>query len=74
VKRHYGVYDGRWKLIHFYRDIDQWELYDLQSDPHELHNIYGQKGTEKTLKRLQKELVRLQKQYDDPIETQLSRK
>ena len=72
VKRHYGVYDGRWKLIHFYRDIDQWELYDLQTDPHELHNIYGQKGTEKTLKRLQKELHRLQKQYDDTIELQLN--
>ena len=72
VKRHYGVYDGRWKLIHFYRDIDQWELYDLQTDPHELHNIYGQKGTEKTLKRLQKELHRLKKQYDDTIELQLN--
>jgi len=48
VKRHYGVRDSRYKLIHFYRDIDVWELYDLQNDPQELHNIYGQKGTEKS--------------------------
>ncbi|MDY2915176.1 MAG: sulfatase [Alloprevotella sp.] len=68
VKRHYGVStaDG-WKLIHFYRDIDAWELYNLNEDPHELNNLYGKKGTEKVTKRLMKELRRLQKQYDDPI-------
>ena len=67
VKRHYGVStaDG-WKLIHFYNDIDVWELYNLNDDPQELHNIYGQPGTEKVTKRLMKELVRLQQQYDDP--------
>ena len=66
VKRHYGVRssDG-YKLIHFYNDINKWELYDLNKDPHEMHNIYGQKGTEKITKRLMNELVRLQKQYDD---------
>lgn len=41
VRRHYGVRNDRWKLIHFYNDIDQWELYDLQEDPHELRNLYG---------------------------------
>ena len=30
-------------------DINYYELYDLKADPHELHNIYGQKGTEKTV-------------------------
>ncbi|MBR1890011.1 MAG: sulfatase [Alloprevotella sp.] len=67
VKRHYGVFDGRYKLIHFYQDIDAWELYDLQADPHELHNIYGQPGTEKATRRMRKELKRLQLQYHDPI-------
>ncbi len=66
VKRHYGVRtaDG-WKLIHFYRDINEWELYDLNTDPQELHNLYGQPGTEKVTQRLMKELVKLQQQYDD---------
>lgn len=82
VRRHYGVRtaDG-WKLVHFYpapgeqadTAIDAWELYDLNTDPTEMHNIYGQKGTEKQLKRLRKELQRLQKQYDDPIESQLGK-
>lgn len=68
VKRHYGVRtaDG-WKLIHFYNDIDEWELYNLNEDPNELNNLYGQPGTEKITKKLRKELKKLQVQYDDPI-------
>ena len=68
VKRHYGVRteDG-WKLIHFYRDIDEWELYNLNEDPKEMNNLYGKPGTEKITKKLRKELKKLQQQYDDPI-------
>ena len=75
VKRHYGVRtaDG-WKLIHFYRDIDEWELYDLNTDPQELHNLYGQPGTEKVTQRLMKELVKLQQQYDDQPALELNAK
>ena len=67
VKRHYGVTDGRYKLIHFYNDIDVWELYDLQTDPTEMHNIYGQPGNEKTTERLMNLLRELEEQYDAPI-------
>ncbi len=67
VKRHYGVRNDRYKLIHFYNDIDHWELYDLKSDPQEMHNIYGQKGTEEITRTMMSELKRLQEEYDDPI-------
>lgn len=73
VKRHYGVRTERYKLIHFYRDIDAWELYDLKTDPQELHNIYGQPGTKKVTKQLKKRLRELQKQYNDPIEEELKK-
>ena len=33
VKRHYGVRDERWKLIHFYDDIDAWELRPRSRSP-----------------------------------------
>ena len=52
---------------YFYNDIDVWELYDLQTDPNELHNLYGQPGMEKVTKQLMKRLKQLQIQYDDPI-------
>jgi len=32
VKRHYGIATERYKLIHFYYDIDEWEMYDLKTD------------------------------------------
>lgn len=67
VKRHYGVSDGHHKLIHFYNDIDQWELYDLDKDPSEMNNIYGQPGTESITADMRKKLKDLQEQYDDPI-------
>jgi hypothetical protein len=28
-------------MVHFYYDIDVWELYDLEKDPNELNNVYG---------------------------------
>ncbi len=65
VKRHYGVRTERYKLIHFYNDVDVWELYDLEADPSEMNNIYGEEGTENIIKELRKELVKLQKEYKD---------
>ena len=67
VKRHYGIRDDRYKLIHFYNDIDVWELYDLQEDPHEMNNLYGKPSYEAVTKRMRDELYKLQKQYDDPV-------
>ena len=67
VKRHYGVRTKRYKLIHFYNDIDVWELYDLQADPTEMHNLYGQKEYESVVTELKTELARLQEQYNDPV-------
>ena len=67
VRRHYGVRTGRYSLMHFYNDIDEWELFDLKRDPAQLHNIYGQPGTEKLTRRLMDELVRLQTEYEDTL-------
>lgn len=65
VKKHYGVRTDRYKLIHFYDDIDAWELYDLEKDPSEMNNIYGKEGTETITAELKKRLVELQKEYGE---------
>ena len=67
VKRHYGVRTERYKLIHFYNDINEWELYDLQQDPQELNNLYGKEGYDDVTKELRAELLRLQEEYKDPV-------
>jgi arylsulfatase A-like enzyme len=65
VKRHYGVRTHRYKLIHFYYDIDAWELYDLKEDPHELKNLIENPDYADILEELKEELERLQKEYGD---------
>lgn len=67
VKKHYGVRTERYKLIHFYNDIDVWELYDLKEDPNEMHNIFGKSSMEEVTKDLKSKLLYLQEQYNDPI-------
>lgn len=67
VKRHYGVRTDRYKLIHFYNDIDQWELYDLEKDPNELHNLYGEAAYEPIVNDLKNQMLQLQEQYNDPV-------
>ena len=67
VRRHYGIRTDRYKLIHFYgQDVNNWELFDLKKDPHELHNLYGQPGFEQLQRQLHRRLELLQIQYDDP--------
>ena len=59
VRRHYGIRTKRYKLIHFYYDVDAWELYDLKKDPHELHNVYNDPAYFYVRERLKKELQKL---------------
>lgn len=65
VRRHDGVRDDRYKLIHFYgkgygKDEGEYlncdELYDLETDPTELKNLYGQADYKEVQDRLQDQL------------------
>lgn len=70
VARHYGVTDGRYKLIRYYalegERIDDWELFDLKKDPNELVNVFGSTDLIKVQSRLNKELERLREVYQVP--------
>lgn len=65
VKRHYGIRTERYKLIHFYNDIDEWELYDLENDPRELCNIYSDPQYSEVVKQLKLQLQKLQQECGD---------
>lgn len=65
VKRHYGIADKKYKLIHFYYDIDAWELYDREKDPKELHNVYNDPAYTKTAQMMTAKLLELRKKYKD---------
>jgi len=65
AKRHYGVRTRRYKLIHFYDDIDAWELYDLEKDPQEVLNVCDDPSYAAVRRDLERELVRLRTLYRD---------
>lgn len=73
VKRHYGVRTERYKLIHFYNDIDTWELYDLAEDPMEMHNLIDVPAYDSVEAELREELKKLQTQYRDTEALELSK-
>jgi arylsulfatase A-like enzyme len=62
---HRGVRTQRYKLIEYYAEGDYWELFDLERDPHELRNLYGQPGYEELTEELRSELQRLRELYRD---------
>ncbi|MCK4446255.1 MAG: DUF4976 domain-containing protein, partial [Candidatus Marinimicrobia bacterium] len=71
VRRHEGVATKRYKLIHFY-DLDEWEFYDLEIDPHEMQNKYDNPEYASIVDDLKKELLRLRKLYKVPENKPLS--
>ena len=68
VKRHYGIRTERYKLIHFYYDIDCWELFDLEKDPLELTDLYYDPAYADVVEGLAKKLKQLQVKYKDSEE------
>jgi arylsulfatase A-like enzyme len=67
VARHYGVHTGRYKLVHYYRK-GEWELFDLEADPHELDNRYGLPGYGAVTRDLESRLSGLRELYQVPEE------
>ena len=65
VKRHYGIVSKEFKLVHFYNDIDEWELYDRLKDPNEMKNVYNNPEYEKVVKKLTEDLKQMRIQYGD---------
>jgi arylsulfatase A-like enzyme len=65
IPRHEGVTNGRHKLIWYY-DLKEWELYDLEQDPHEMNSVYGEPANAKIIADLKQELERLRRQYQVP--------
>ena len=64
VAKHYGVRTVQHKLIYFY-DLEEWELFDLETDPHELKSVYDDPAYAKVRADMKKELDRLRKHYQD---------
>ncbi len=70
VKRHYGIRTKRYKLMHFYYNVDAWEFYDLEKDPGEHLNCYDDPAYADVVADLKVQLAALREKYGDSDELQ----
>lgn len=68
VKRHHGVRTERYKLIHFYYDVNEWELYDLEKDPSEMLNVYEDSQYKSVREEMHGRLTDIREMYGDSNE------
>ena len=68
VKRHYGIATKEYKLIHFYYDIDEWELYDRKKDPKEINNVYHDPEYAQIVNSMKVKMTEVRKKYKDSDE------
>ena len=61
---HLGIRGDRYKLIYFYT-VNEWELYDLKTDPSEQKNLIHSPAHQKIIQDLKKQLINLRNMYDD---------
>jgi arylsulfatase A-like enzyme len=59
------VRTDRYKLIHYYED-DQWELFDLETDPQEMRSVYSEPAYADRVAELKNLLEELKEQYEVP--------
>ena len=61
-----AITDGRWKLI-AYPKVPRVQLFDLQNDPDERHDLGGDPAQAERLSVLVSALVTWQREHDDPL-------
>jgi len=64
VAKHYGIRTERHKLIRF-PELDEWELYDLEKDPHELTSVHADPAYAEVRADLERRLEALRQHYRD---------
>ncbi|MRT93804.1 sulfatase [Ancylomarina sp. 16SWW S1-10-2] len=65
VKRHYAIITQEYKLIHFYYDVDEWELYDRKKDVNEMSNVIDDPAYADVVVKLKEQLKEMRKKYGD---------
>ncbi|HLZ77413.1 sulfatase [Phenylobacterium sp.] len=65
VRPNRGVRTERYKFIHYFTEPQEYELYDLQADPHEDHNLYGRPEVAELTARLKARLEELRRETND---------
>ena len=64
TRAHYGLRTATQKLIYYWKK-DQWEFYDLTTDPQEMHNLHTDPAQQENIAKLKAEMLRQKSQFQD---------
>ncbi len=65
ARKNRGVRTDRWKLIHFWEQPEQWELYDLKNDPDETKNLAPNAEYADRVRELRAKMADLRREVGD---------
>lgn len=65
ARKHRGIRTSDWKLIHFWEQPEEWELYDLRTDPDETHNLAARREQSGRIRELKARLAELRREVGD---------
>jgi arylsulfatase A-like enzyme len=63
-----GLRTERYKFVHYFEPPEEFELYDLQADPGELNNLYGDPRYAELTQQLRERLRQLRLESGDKVE------
>ena len=66
VRKHRGIRTIKWKYIHYYEELQEFELYDLENDPHEMKNLIHLPDYYPIVEKLRKRMRGLRMELKDP--------
>lgn len=66
VRKNRGIRTESHKLIHYFEDPEEFELYDLVNDPGERKNLYGRPEYSKLVEKLKQRIMELRRESVDP--------
>ncbi len=65
-RKNRGIRTERWKFIHFFEEPQEYELYDLKNDPHEMKNLINDPNYHAVVSQLSIRMTELRKELKDP--------
>jgi arylsulfatase A-like enzyme len=65
VRKNHGIRTERWKLIEFWEEPQELELYDLARDPDEIRNLAADPEYAATVRELREKMHRLRRELGD---------